>query len=329
MKIEELSLDYEKINPLAIRLQGALVNELIHLLAKNNVTLGVPLESRVKTWSSIEEKLQRKAIKINSVTDISDFIGIRLILLFRNDLDIVNELLVKNLAIVSSEDTGERLNESQFGYQSNHYVVKIPSTWQNLPSYADFGDLKVEIQVRTLAQHIWAAASHKLQYKHEESVPKPLRRSIYRASALLETIDLEFDRILAERGNYVQHAVPSTQPHDLLNVELVKSILKDLLPPENMGKDEPYDDLLTDLNHFGLNTVVALRSMITSHLSKIMKEEEKYRLRESRPYYFKHVGLAREGLRAQFGNAVVQDFLVSKFSLKTKKHRKKLLPPQE
>jgi ppGpp synthetase/RelA/SpoT-type nucleotidyltranferase len=31
------------------------------------------------------------------------------------------------------------------------------------------GGLRAEVQVRTTAQHIWAAASHKLQYKHEES----------------------------------------------------------------------------------------------------------------------------------------------------------------
>jgi ppGpp synthetase/RelA/SpoT-type nucleotidyltranferase len=60
-----------------------------------------------------------------------------------------------------------------------------------------------ELQLRTLAQHIWAVASHKLQYKREASVPVPIRRSINRVSALLEMVDLEFDRVLLEREQYV------------------------------------------------------------------------------------------------------------------------------
>lgn len=57
--------------------------------------------------------------------------------------------------------------------------------------------LKAEVQVRTVTQHVWAAASHVLQYKQEASVPLPVRRSIYRVSALLETVDLEFERVLS------------------------------------------------------------------------------------------------------------------------------------
>ena len=95
-------------------------------------------------------------------------------------------------------------------YQSLHYIIRIPKHWLKVSTFADLGELKAEIQLRTLAQHIWAATSHKLQYKHEDSVPPPIRRSIYRVSALLETVDLEFERVLAERGTYIEESAKGT-----------------------------------------------------------------------------------------------------------------------
>jgi putative GTP pyrophosphokinase len=95
--------------------------------------------------------------------------------------------------IIKQENTTRKLREDQFGYSSMHYVVRFPKDWLVVPAMALFGEMKAEIQVRTIAQHLWADASHILQYKNEENIPEPIKRSIHRVSAILETVDLEFE----------------------------------------------------------------------------------------------------------------------------------------
>ena len=65
-----------------------------------------------------------------------------------------------------------------------------------------------------------------LQYKREAGVPPPLRRAIHRASALLETADLESERILSEKDAY-RETLTDAGGSELLNVDLLEKILDD------------------------------------------------------------------------------------------------------
>ena len=195
-KLSLLRSEYESRFPVASRFAEACVKQLITLIEETSIALGVPIESRLKTWNSIAEKIERKQMELVAIQDLDDFVGLRLILLFQRDLEEIHSLLNQNFNIIRFENTFGRLEETQFGYQSVHYIVTMPEQWLGVPTMSDFQGYRAEIQVRTLAQHIWAAASHKLQYKQEKNVPPPLRRSIHRVSAILETVDLEFERLL-------------------------------------------------------------------------------------------------------------------------------------
>jgi ppGpp synthetase/RelA/SpoT-type nucleotidyltranferase len=288
--------------------------------------LGVPLEGRVKAWSSIAEKSERKARQLTSVIDLDDLVGVRLILLFQRDVDVIHRLISETFQVLSTEDTASRLTETQFGYQSLHYVVRIPEGWEKVPSFAGLEAFKAEIQLRTLSQHIWAAASHKLQYKHEEGVPIPLRRSIYRVSALLETVDLEFNRVLEDRDAYVAKQVAIPRPEETLDVDTTKALLSQLLPAENQGDDEDYADLLSDLLQFEIDTGRKLRILLETHMPAILEkdaqvarrrakddadgEDERVQARRERGVFFTHVGLVREALSEEFGDDVVLTWLL-------------------
>lgn len=311
MNYSDLKLSYSKIEPRAKRLKVALSAELDHLLNENGVTLGVPIESRVKEWSSIEEKLVRKSLALGKVEELDDLVGLRLILLFRKDLKAVDKLLRGSLLIRSAEDTSLRLSDTQFGYQSQHYIIEAPKKWLSIPSWGDLGGIRVEIQVRTMAQHIWAAASHKLQYKREASVPLPLRRSINRASALLETVDIEFDRLLDDRLVYLKDELKNETPSSLLNVEILDSILSKIFPSANRTSEEDFDELLVELDHFGIRTAGQLQDLLEKHFDSIMVEDLKHADREGLEFYFQHIGLAREGLRKEFGDDAVSEFMKS------------------
>jgi ppGpp synthetase/RelA/SpoT-type nucleotidyltranferase len=307
-KLAQLQNEYAIQAPLADRLLVCLRDQLGTLLEKNRITLGVPMESRVKSWASIKEKIESGRTAATTISEVSDLAGLRLILLFRTDIEKLDLLLHDNLAVTISENTAHRLGESQFGYQSNHYSIQLPSTWSDIPSYSDLGGKNAEIQVRTVAQHIWAAASHKLQYKREESVPPPLRRTIYRISALLETVDLELSRVIDERASYLTDSIDGNKENEKLNVDLLSRILTEIYPAANAGIEDQtdYDELLQEMRDLDINTrsdlvnyLKATRQKALRYDKKIVRELDIEELapedaeRYFRGVFFTHVGLAR------------------------------------
>lgn len=314
MKLPNLKAEHQACAGSADRFRLAILHEIESLLS--DVTLGVPIESRVKTWDSIEERLTRKPLELKNITDLDDLVGLRIILLFRRDLNTVLAKLRSTFDVVSSEDKASTLANEQFGYQSHHYVVRIPREWAKIPSLVGLDEFKAELQVRTLAQHIWAAASHKLQYKQQESVPPPLMRSIYRVSALHEIVDFEFERVLEGRQAYTAE-ISNISTAELLNVDLLASILAEFFPSANQfGDKEDYSGLLTDLLHFEVRKDSDLRSLLQNNAKPALKEEadqvklfsknehsnnEILRQRVESGVYFSHSGLGRTALRQAVG----------------------------
>lgn len=294
------------------RFSKSLISEISTLLNENSITLGVPIESRVKTIESLIEKSERKSKNISTIFEIDDLIGIRLILLFHSDVENVESILLKNFNIIEREDAADRLDEDQFGYQSKHFLVKMPDSWLKIPSLAGFGNIKAEIQVRTLSQHIWAAVSHKLQYKSENSVPPDLRRAINRASALLEMVDLEFDRVMNQRREYQQKIASEEEANAGLNVDILIKILDETLPIENKKGTERYSELLIDLQNLGVDNSEKLKNIIAENISYAL-QEDKRRVKSgeliedddleriAKGVFYTHTGLLRIMLRKIHG----------------------------
>jgi putative GTP pyrophosphokinase len=314
LDMEALRASYEQEAIRAERLRRSMIEQLDELFVQRQVVLGVPLESRVKQWASLEEKIQRKSLALTTIAELKDLVGIRVILLFRQDIGIVGAVLRDTFEILEVRDAAAHLSEVQFGYQSQHYVVALRRDWLQVPSFSGLGGLRAEIQVRTLAQHIWAAASHKLQYKQEDSVPPPLRRTIHRVSALLETVDLEFERVLNERRTYIDKQIETLKPSERLNVDLVNAILAEYFPSENKSESELYAMLLEELFELEITTAAKLRELLQRQLQTVLADEAKQvkrvqggdlsgttSERAARGVYYSYVGLARTALRHEFG----------------------------
>ncbi|EGR1556858.1 GTP pyrophosphokinase family protein [Vibrio parahaemolyticus] len=300
----------------AERFRGSIVQQLTTMINSKSLQLAVPLESRVKDKSSVLEKLERKSKEIKSVLDLTDFVGIRAILLFKKDVETVCNMIQETFEIIESEDTSGRLSYDQFGYQSNHFVVKIPRSWLNVPTMSNFEYFQAEIQVRTMSQHIWATASHKLQYKKSSNVPAPLKRTINRISALLETVDLEFERVLHERDEYISHInlAEDSEVNDNLNIDVFIALLDELMPPKNKWPgQEDYSKLLDEYLLHGIDTKEKVKRIITTMLPRVIKEDSskvKDELRResdadilerlNQGVFYKHVGLARRCLHLSF-----------------------------
>jgi putative GTP pyrophosphokinase len=318
-EVDELKLEYTRRAQSWNQLRLTVSQQLGEILGDNEITLVVPIESRVKSWDSIREKVERKTLSLDSLDELNDVVGVRAILLFRNELTRSHRLIHDNFDVIESEDVATRLSAAQFGYQSQHYIIRLPKTWLHVPTMKDLSGLKVEIQIRTLAQHVWAAASHKLQYKHEQSVPPPILRTINRIAALLETVDLEFDRVLDERLEYHREHANSADGNAALNVENLAILLDELLPPQNKKAPESYEDLLSDLSKLKVETIGELKAIWTDECDAVMQREaEDVKRRFANGDYegssedriksgvFKtHAGLIRTALRFKFGDTAI------------------------
>jgi ppGpp synthetase/RelA/SpoT-type nucleotidyltranferase len=272
MNMRSLQESYDKSKPRAQKFAHRLCEQMAELLIQENVSLAVPIEFRIKEWISFKVKVENKKLTIADAREMEDFIGLRIIPLFKRDADRVCSLVSSTFEIIKQDDASQRLDVSQFGYHSTHFHLKLPKEWLRIPTFDGFGDFSAELQVRTAAQHIWAAASHVLQYKQEESVPPPVLRSINRVSALLETVDLEFERALYERESYTE-ALDVTADDEPLNVDNLRLTLDKTLPQKNKEKDEPYSLLLKKLQKRRIHTTKSLRHLLIKHRKAVLEKD--------------------------------------------------------
>ncbi|HEX8866731.1 MAG TPA: hypothetical protein VF821_13830 [Lentzea sp.] len=155
------------------------------------------VEGRVKTLDSFDEKIKRKAGKYTApLADMTDLVGLRIIAYYLEDVDRIVALLRDEFEVREehSMNKQDELAPDQFGYASNHLVIRIGSRSERL-EWAKYANVSVELQVRTMSQHAWAAVHHKLSYKRVEEVPTSLQRRLFRLSALFEMADEQFSAI--------------------------------------------------------------------------------------------------------------------------------------
>ena len=179
-----------------------IINLLTDLLSTENMVVH-QLVGRTKSLESLSKKIDDKNGKYNSVNDITDIIGIRIITYLESDINPIAELIEKEfIKDIENSIDKRKLQADRFGYKSLHVVVSLNNNRTTLKEYNRYKDLKCEIQIRSVLQHAWAEIEHDLGYKGEKSIPEQYRRSFNRVSALLETADIEFDRLKSELSSY-------------------------------------------------------------------------------------------------------------------------------
>ena len=183
---------------------GDLVHEQLRDIVKSagiGEILGI--EHRVKTEKSLAGKLERNADLYQSMEDLTDLLGARVICFFSDEVDLIGKLVEKHFIIdwENSSDKRALIKADTFGYLSLHYICSVSP---ELGYPAEVCGLKFEIQIRTNLQHTWAAINHDLGYKSEFGVPRVVARQFARIAGLLEIADDEFVRARDTMNNYTE-----------------------------------------------------------------------------------------------------------------------------
>ncbi len=184
---------FEKIRPVYIDF-AHLLNDILQKAAENLGYLAL-VQARAKTVVSFSGKIILKDKYKNPLTDMTDLCGARVILHFHSQVEKICEFIKNNFEIdeANSLDLKSMLKVNEFGYRSVHYIV-TPKKESILGIAVDekFRTLKAEIQVRTLAEHVWADISHDRIYKTELTIPEEWKREAAGLSAILENADKTF-----------------------------------------------------------------------------------------------------------------------------------------
>lgn len=121
------------------------------------------IESRVKKPASIIEKLRRKKypVSVESVFEnLHDVAGVRVICSFIEDIYDVAEMFLNqdDIKLIEKKDYIEYPKDN--GYRSLHLIVEVPVFLSDRTM-----NMKVEVQIRTMAMDFWAALEHQANYK--------------------------------------------------------------------------------------------------------------------------------------------------------------------
>ena len=217
---QELLEQYRELLPVYTQMVEVIPEKLKGFFAEAGIIVA-SVEQRVKTENSLTGKLRLKGNKYQSIYDITDLVGIRVITFYIDDVDKVASILERLFEIdwENSIDKRKVLEIDSFGYLSLHYICRIPESSYSNPDHPEVNKIRFEVQMRTLLQHAWANMNHDTGYKSGVEIPNIYRRTMSRLAGMLEVVDDEFSRIRRELSDYrrqVQKLVASGNLSEVL-----------------------------------------------------------------------------------------------------------------
>lgn len=151
------------------------------------------IKTRIKDSDSIIRKLYNDSIELsleNIENNINDIVGVRIVCAFKEDIYELIEILRRSTTIRIIKEKNFLDSPKTTGYRSYHLIVEVPVELINGKTY-----VKAEIQIRTMAQDLWASLDHKLRYKNDEC-NLIVREKLLKISDELSLIDNEMSNLL-------------------------------------------------------------------------------------------------------------------------------------
>lgn len=151
------------------------------------------VRSRLKSPESIREKLERKALPLtleSIVGELSDVAGVRVICSFTADVYHLAEALLSQDDVTLIERKDYIKEPKGNGYRSLHLIVSVP-----IYLAREKRNMRVEVQLRTIAMDSWAALEHQLRYKKERAFTPEMAAELRHCADLAAELDERMDAL--------------------------------------------------------------------------------------------------------------------------------------
>jgi putative GTP pyrophosphokinase len=189
-EFRELMMQYE-CAMLEVRTKLEVLNSELSLQNSRN-----PFESikaRLKQPDSIFEKLERNGIELsvaNIEHHLNDIAGIRVICSFPDDIYMLAKCLTDQDDITLIERKDYIKNPKENGYRSLHLIIEVPIFLTDRKK-----QMRVEVQMRTIAMDFWASLEHKLKYKKHIKNADSISNELYYCAELITQLDGRMQQI--------------------------------------------------------------------------------------------------------------------------------------
>lgn len=186
------------ISEIAKQIESQLLKQL------NGSGIMFRLFSRVKTPFSIQHKVQHKGeLYRNGKSKIQDIIGLRIVVYFTDDVEVVSLLLNNNKVVKRSVDEPDSCT---FSPQRLNLTSRLPEQYvedfkaQIPQEFSDFIDATYEVQIRTVFSEGWHEVEHDLRYKCKEDWVgyENFSRTLNGVIATLETAEWSMKSVFHE-----------------------------------------------------------------------------------------------------------------------------------
>lgn len=206
-----------------------------HIISADGIPLAFDISERLKSLASIKDKHESTRYRIKeSILELNDLVGLRIVVVFPEDRERVISIIKAEFDDYTTIKSIRR-DYDKFGYNSIHLIVGVKKEWLATPDWRDHGDKRIEIQVRTLSEHIWAETSHTLFYKNEESIPDTIKRDLSRLSALLEVVDEKLQNLKKSVFDHFNYIRTCAYP-EILNMDFNPETFRRMLNEHSNGK---------------------------------------------------------------------------------------------
>lgn len=152
------------------------------------------IKTRLKSFDSIIEKLQRKELPMDDFDvieqNLNDIAGVRVICSFPEDVYMLAEALLKQDDVRLLERKDYIASPKANGYRSLHLIVEVPIFLAQEKRL-----MKVEVQLRTIAMDFWASLEHQLKYKKELENTDELTRELLECAEVSAALDAKMEEI--------------------------------------------------------------------------------------------------------------------------------------
>ncbi len=151
------------------------------------------IKSRLKQFSSIKEKLERKALPFSLEAieeNLNDLAGVRVICSFPGDVYSLVDAFLKQDDITLIEMKDYIKNPKPNGYRSLHLIISIPIFLAH-----EKRNMKVEVQLRTIAMDFWASLEHQMKYKKDNEFTPEMEKELSDCAKISADLDERMDRL--------------------------------------------------------------------------------------------------------------------------------------
>ncbi len=151
------------------------------------------IKTRIKSMFSMKEKMKRRNLPFTLEAleeNLNDIAGVRVVCAFPADVYMLAEALLKQDDITLLERKDYIQNPKSNGYRSLHLLVTVPIYLAH-----EKREMRVEIQLRTIAMDCWASLEHQLRYKKDIHFTEDMAEELLQCASMSAELDKRMDAI--------------------------------------------------------------------------------------------------------------------------------------